>query len=167
MNGHERRRKIIEMIEASGTPLSGKALADFFEVSRQVIVQDVALIRANGVDIISTNRGYVIHTSKVASRVFLVNHTDEQLEAELCMIVDMGGKVVNVTVEHKIYGKIEAELNISSRRHVQDFVADLKSGKSSPLKNITSNDHAHLVEAESEAVLNIIEAKLEEMGILA
>ena len=167
MNGHERRRKIIEMIEESGTPLSGKALADFFEVSRQVIVQDVALIRANGVDIISTNRGYVIHTSKVASRVFLVNHTDEQLEAELCMIVDMGGKVVNVTVEHKIYGKIEAELNISSRRHVQDFVADLKSGKSSPLKNITSNDHAHLVEAESEAVLNIIEAKLEEMGILA
>ena len=167
MNGHERRRKIIEMIEASGAPLSGKALADFFEVSRQVIVQDVALIRANGVDIISTNRGYVIHTSKVASRVFLVNHTDEQLEAELCMIVDMGGKVVNVTVEHKIYGKIEAELNISSRRHVQDFVADLKSGKSSPLKNITSNDPAHVVEAESEAVLNIIEAKLEEMGILA
>lgn len=167
MNGHERRRKIIEMIEHSEQPLSGKALADFFEVSRQVIVQDVALIRANGVDIISTNRGYVIHTSKVASRDFFVNHTDEQLEAELCMIVDMGGKVVNVTVEHKIYGKIEAELNISSRRHVQDFVADLKSGKSSPLKNITSNDHAHLVEAESEAVLNIIEAKLEEMGILA
>lgn len=167
MNGMERRVKIIEYVGASAEPVSGKQLADLLDVSRQVIVQDIALIRANGCEIMSTNRGYVLHAPKTVSRVFYVNHTDEELEDELCMMVDMGGKVVNVMVDHKVYGKLEAELNITSRRKVQEFVEDMRNGKSSPLKNITSNDHAHLVEAEDEKVLDMIEQKLKEMGILA
>ena len=102
--------------------------------------------------------------SNTASRIFCVNHTDEELEEELCMIVDMGGKVVNVIVEHQVYGRLEAELNITSRRRVQEFMEDMKNGKSGPLKNITGDDHAHLVEAESETVLDLIETKLKEKG---
>ncbi len=166
MNGMERRAKIVEYVKTSTEPVSGKQLADMFDVSRQIIVQDIALIRANGCDIISTHRGYVLHTQKTVSRVFHVNHTDDELEAELCMMVDMGGKVVNVMVNHKLYGEITAELNITSRHKVQEFVTDMKSGKSSPLKNITSNDHMHLVEAEDEKILDMIEKKLDEMGIL-
>lgn len=166
MNGQERRQAIIEHVGNSKEPVSGKKLADMFEVSRQVIVQDIALIRAGGYDIMSTNRGYVLHAPKTVSRMFYVNHTDDELEEELCMIVDMGGKVVNVIVNHKVYGKLEANLNITSRRRVQEFVEDMRSGKSSPLKNITSDDHAHLVEAEDEKILDLIGEKLKERGFL-
>ena len=106
MNGTERREKIVEYIMESNEPISGTRLAEIFDVSRQVIVQDMALIRANGMDVISTHKGYVLHIQKNASRVFHVNHTDDELEKELCMIVDMGGKVVNVMVDHKVYGKL-------------------------------------------------------------
>ena len=166
MNGTERREKIVAYIRDSKEPVSGQKLAEIFDVSRQVIVQDMALIRANGVEILSTHRGYVIDNKKSANRVFYVNHTDEQLEDELCMIVDMGGKIVNVMVEHKVYGKLEAELQITSRHKVYEFVESMKSGSSSPLKNLTSNLHAHLVEAEDEKTLDMIEDKLREMGIL-
>ena len=166
MNGTERREKIVAYIRDSKEPVSGQKLAEIFDVSRQVIVQDMALIRANGVEILSTHRGYVIDNKKSVNRVFYVNHTDEQLEDELCMIVDMGGKIVNVMVEHKVYGKLEAELQITSRHKVYEFVESMKSGSSSPLKNLTSNLHAHLVEAEDEKTLDMIEDKLREMGIL-
>ena len=166
MNGQERRNAIIEYIRKSTTPVSGTKLAEVFEVSRQVIVQDIALIRACGYEITSTNRGYVLNTDTAVQRLFYVNHTDEELYDELCAVVDMGGKVVNVMIEHKVYGKMQADLNISSRRNVNNFVEELQSGKSSPLKNITSDDHAHVIEAESEEILDLIEAKFKEMGIL-
>ena len=96
MTGTERRTKIVELIQNSEKPLSGTALAKQCDVSRQVIVQDIALIRASGYDIISTNRGYIIQEPLVRERVFKVNHTDEQLEEELYSIIDLGGTVVNV-----------------------------------------------------------------------
>lgn len=166
MNGTERREKIVAYIRDSKEPVSGQKLAKVFDVSRQVIVQDMALIRANGVEIMSTHKGYIVDAPKSVSRVFYVNHTDEQLEEELCMIVDMGGKIVNVMVDHKVYGKLEAELQITSRHKVREFVQNMKNGSSSPLKNLTSNLHAHLVEAEDENVLDMIEKGLKEMGIL-
>ena len=166
MNGQERRTAIVEYIKKSELPVSGAKLADVFSVSRQVIVQDIALIRAGGYDITSTNRGYVLKEGAAVGRIFYVNHTDEQLEEELCAVVDMGAKVVNVMVDHSVYGKMEADLNVSSRLHVKTFMADIKSGKSSPLKNITSDDHAHLIEAENEEILDMIERKFNEMGIL-
>lgn len=89
------------------------ALAKTFQVSRQVIVQDIALIRAEGNNVISTNRGYILNAPHTVSRIFKVHHTDADLENELCGIVDLGGKVINVMVNHRVYGHIEAELNIA------------------------------------------------------
>ena len=153
-------------IKNSAVPVSGKALAQEYEVSRQVIVQDIALIRASGHDIISTNRGYILNTPKSAGRVFKVNHTDDDLENELCSIVDLGGRVVNVMINHRVYGHMEAELNINSRRKVMEFMEDIRSGKSSPLKNITSNYHYHKVEADNEETLDMIEDMLRRKGYL-
>ncbi len=124
------------------------------------------MIRAGGHEITSTNRGYVLKEEPAVRRTFYVNHSDEALFDELVAVVDMGGKVINVMVEHKVYGKMEADLNIASRRQVNVFMSEIQSGQSSPLKNITSNDHAHIVEAESEEILNLIEEKFREMGIL-
>ena len=166
MTGSERREKIIEEIKKSKVPLSGSALAKICEVSRQVIVQDMALIRTAGADIISTNRGYIYQAPQMVSRTFKVQHTDEQIEEELCSIVELGGCVANVMVNHRVYGRMEAELGIRSRRNVQTFLKDIKEGKSSPLKNITSNYHYHKVEADSEETLDLIEQMLREKGFL-
>ena len=166
MTGSERRAGIIRQIQKSSKPVSGSELAKSYNVSRQVIVQDIALIRAKGYDIISTNRGYILNIPRSVSRVFKVQHTDEELTDELYAIVDLGGCVENVMVNHKVYGHIEAILNISSRRKVYEFMNDIKSGKSSPLKNITSNYHYHTVSADSEETLDLIENELRQMGFL-
>ena len=166
MTGTERRTKIVELIQNSEKPLSGTALAKQCDVSRQVIVQDIALIRASGYDIISTNRGYSRQEPLVRERVFKVNHTDEQLEEELYSIIDLGGTVVNVMVNHRVYGHMEAELRINSRRKVEAFMEDIRSGKSSPLKNITSNYHYHKVAADSEETLDLIEEALRQKHFL-
>ncbi len=92
-----------------------------------------------------------------AERVFKVRHTDEQLETELCTIVVLGGQVKNVMVNDKVYGHIQAELGITSPKKVKEFLADIESGKSTPLKNITSDYHYHTVTADSEETLGLIE----------
>ena len=166
LTGEQRREEILNSIRLSEVPLPGKLLAGKYNVSRQVIVQDIALIRASGVDVISTNRGYVINNEKTVSRVFKVKHTDEEVEDELFTIIDLGGKVKNVMINHRVYGHIEAELNIGSRRQANEFIDDIVSGKSSPLKNITSDYHYHTVEADSEETLDLIENKLKEKGFL-
>ena len=108
MTGTERRNQIVERIKKNDVPVSGTMLAKEFEVSRQVIVQDIALIRAAGYDIISTHRGYLLNEPISANRIFKVQHTDEQTEEELYSIVDLGGTVANVMVNHKVYGQMEA-----------------------------------------------------------
>lgn len=166
MTGSDRRQEILKNIKESDRPVSGSKLAKDYDVSRQVIVQDIALLRASGYDIISTNRGYVLEGQTCAERVFKVRHTDEQLETELCTIVDLGGQVKNVMVNHKVYGHIEAELGITSRRKVKEFLADIESGKSTPLKNITSDYHYHTVTADSEETLGMIEEELRKLEFL-
>lgn len=166
MTGQERRDEIVNRIKNSEKPIPAKELAGMYEVSRQVIVQDVALLRAAGYDIISTNRGYILTFPHLAERIFKVSHTDEQMEEEMCAIVDLGGKIVNVMVNHRVYGHMEAPIGISSRREVSDFIADIRSGKSSPLKNITSNYHYHSIEADSEKTLDMIEEMLKNKGFL-
>ena len=166
MHGSERREQIIRQIQESKAPVSGTKLASLYSVSRQVIVQDIALIRAAGYEIISTNRGYILNQPKTVCRIFKVQHTDEQLEEELNTIVYLGGCVDNVMINHRVYGKMEAELALSSRRRVGAFMEDIRSGKSSPLKNITSNYHYHKVSADSEETLDLIEQELRKKGFL-
>ena len=139
MNTAQRRTEILKLLQQEEKPVAARAMASQFGVSRQVIVQDIALIRAAGYEIISTNRGYILNQPKTVCRIFKVQHTDEQLEEELNTIVDLGGCVDNVMIHHRVYGKMEAELVLNSRRKVGAFMEDIRSGKSSPLKNITSN----------------------------
>ncbi len=166
MTGSERRKEILAHIQKNKLPVSGAQLAKMYDVSRQVIVQDIALIRAAGHEILSTNRGYLLQAPLSFSRVFKVHHTDEEVKEELYTIVDLGGEVVNVMVNHKVYGHIVADLHINSRRRAMEFVEDMESGKSSPLKNITSSYHYHLVEADSEETLDLIASALQEKGFL-
>lgn len=166
MNGQDRRDKILNAMASSESPLSGSALAKEFDVSRQVIVQDIALLRAAGHNITSTNRGYTLADIIYAVRVFKVSHTDEQVEEELNTVVDLGGIVRDVFVNHKVYGRLRVDMNIKCRMDVQKFVYGIKSGKSRPLKNLTSNYHYHTISADAEKTLDEIEQALDEKGFI-
>ncbi|MBE5926884.1 MAG: transcription repressor NadR [Lachnospiraceae bacterium] len=166
MSGEDRRKGILEDISSSAKPVSGTVLAKKYGVSRQVIVQDIALIRAGGIDVISTARGYLINLETKVTKIFCVKHTDEEIESELNTIVDMGGKVVDVFVEHSIYGNIRAELMLASRFDVRKFMDDIRNGIAKPLKNLTGEMHFHTVEADSEKVLDLIEAELKKKNYL-
>lgn len=167
MNSAQRRDKILEILGNSEGAVSGKELAAILNVSRQVIVQDIALLRANGENIFSTNLGYVCPRQNQASRVFKTCHSDEQVADELCLIVDCGGTVKDVFVYHKVYGILKADMNIRSRVDIERFLEELRSGRSSLLKNITSDYHYHTVTAESEEALDMIQERLEKSGFLA
>ena len=100
--------------------------------------------------------GYILQKSPFAERVFKVHHTTDQTEDELSCIVGLGGTVVDVFVWHKVYGKIEAPLNIFSPLQVRQFIEGVRSGKSTELMNITGGYHYHTVRADSEEILDQI-----------
>ena len=167
MKGAERRMMIFQTLKTSGEPVSGSSFARQFGVSRQVIVQDIALLRAEGNDIVSTNAGYLLSEHYKASRVFKVHHDDQSIEKELTMMVDLGGKVKDVFVSHKVYGLLRVDLNLSSRADVERYLESISTGNSVPLLNLTSGYHYHTVLAENELILDAIQNKLEEYGFLA
>ncbi|MCI8306793.1 MAG: transcription repressor NadR [Lachnospiraceae bacterium] len=169
MTGGERRKIFLQMLKDSNLPVSGTVLGRKTGVSRQVVVQDMALLRMQGHQIMSTARGYVIEDEGQHDAVRLVKvcHTNEQVEEELNLIVDFGGTVLDVMVNHRAYGKVSAPLNIRSRRDVKRFVEDIKTGKSTPLLNVTSGYHFHHIKAESEDVLDEIENELAKKDFLA
>ncbi len=167
MKANERRKAIANLLLSEGEAISGSALAEKFGVSRQIIVQDIIVLKGSGYDILSTHNGYVIQKSPLKERVFKLHHTTEQTEDELNIIVDLGGTVVDVFVWHKVYGKVVAPLNIFSRLHVKQFIEGVRSGKSTELMNITGGYHYHTIRADSEKILDLIETALENKGLIA
>lgn len=156
----ERRKAIVNLLLSSSEPISGGELSQRFNISRQIIVQDITVLKGTGYDILSTSRGYVIQRSPLAERVFKVKHSTEETEDELSCIVDLGGTVVDVFVWHKVYGRISAALNIFSPMHVKQFLEGVRTGKSTELMNITGGYHYHTVRADNDATLDRIEAAL-------
>ena len=167
MTGENRREEILARLAAASAPISASTLAESFGVSRQVVVQDVALLRAKGIEISSHARGYVLEKSKSCRRVFKVYHTDEDVERELNLIIDAGGTVEDVFVYHKVYGEVHAPMGLRTRVQVQRFLAEIASGKSSLLKNVTAGYHYHTVAADSTEILGLIEESLRQGGFLA
>lgn len=168
MEGETRRKKIIEYLEHSKQPISGSELSKKLKVSRQVIVQDIALLRAVNKNILSTNKGYIIYAPEVEiqkkRKTIRVKHNTEQILDELYAIVDCGGKVLDVVVEHDIYGQITVDLIITCRQDADEFISKIKNSQVQPLKELTGGVHMHTVQADSEEILNKIEKVLKEKG---
>ena len=167
MKVDKRRKAIVNLLLASKKPVSGAELSEQFNVSRQIIVQDITVLKGLGYEILSTHNGYVMQKSPFLERVFKLKHTTEQTEDELTTIVDLGGTVVDVFVWHKVYGRIAATLNIFSKLHVKQFLEGVRTGKSSELMNITGGYHYHTVRAESESILDKIGEVLKVKGYIA
>ncbi len=167
MKANDRRKAIVNLLLSANEAISGGALAAEFGVSRQIIVQDMAVIKGSGYDILSTHNGYILQKSPHKERVFKVYHTTEQTEDELNLIVDSGGTVADVFVWHKVYGKVAAPLNIFSRLQVRQFIEGVRTGKSTELMNITGGYHYHTVRADSDEILDRIEKALDSRGYIA
>lgn len=167
MNNTERREEIIRLLSASQVPLSGSRLASLLGVSRQIIVQDVALLRTRH-PILATAQGYLLYDipKNLYCRSFLVRHTAEQIFDELSTIVREGGRVLDVIVEHDVYGQIRADLNLYSAADVERFCSLLEKSSSGPLFPISAGIHIHTVQASSEEALDRIARQLAQKGYL-
>ncbi len=166
MNGDKRRETILQQLAESALPISGLQLAKLLNVSRQIIVQDIALLRAEKHEILSTNTGYIIKKAAKPQRLFCVAHSDDSILDELYTVVDLGGRVLDVQVKHNAYGEFSAQLNIKSRKDANALVEKISLRESIPLKNLTQNVHFHLVEADTEEELDCIKDALSRKGYL-
>ncbi|MBP2656821.1 MAG: hypothetical protein H6Q73_4390 [Firmicutes bacterium] len=168
MEAKKRRQLLLEKLESIFEPVTGAALAKELGVSRQIIVGDIAILRAAGREIYATPQGYIMSLKPQMNNVvakFACRHDREKMAKELAIIIDNGGKVLDVIVEHSVYGEIKANLMLSSRREMEEFLNKLSDG-AEPLSMVTGGVHLHTVGASSRAVLANIEAELKAEGIL-
>lgn len=157
LSAEQRRAALKDALSASGAPISASALAARFSVSRQVIVGDIALLRASGADISATPRGYIINRDRLGVRhTVACVHSCEDTAKELNIMVDNGCTVVDVIVEHPIYGQISGRLDLSSRYDVSQFVEKLSTQDAPPLSSLTGGVHLHtLICPDEDAYIRV------------
>lgn len=170
METTDRRERIMDILNSRKKPISGTELAGILGVSRQVIVQDIALLRAKNKNILSTNKGYLLfhkdEEKNCFQRTVKVKHSKEDTRDELYTIVDLGGRLLDVVVEHELYGQITVDLIIHSRVDVDLFLKQAEGTKDRLLNDLTRGIHFHTVEADSTERLDMIEQRLREKGYL-
>ena len=165
MTAIERRNAIYQVLSAD-KPVSATALAGRFGVTRQVVVGDIALLRAEGRSVIATPRGYIIPAPDGFLRTIACVHNAAQTREELNAMVDCGCTVIDVVVEHPVYGQLTAPLAISSRYDVEQFIEKMTSASASPLSALTEGIHLHTLSCPDEEVFDHLRDKLREMGML-
>ena len=158
----------MEWLKAQKGPVAGSVLARRFRVSRQCLVQDVAILRAHGEEILSTPRGYRMpDVQRAAQRtVIACQHGPERTKEELTILVDNGVKVIDVIVEHPLYGELRGSLMIESRSDVADFLRRRAATHASLLSSLTGGVHLHTVEASRPRNIARAKAQLQSRGIL-
>ncbi len=166
MNAAERRQLIMQTLGTQKCPVSASKLANDIGVSRQIIVGDIALLRASGEKITSTPRGYVLTVQAGKVYTLACVHSAEDTEKELNIMVDNGCTVLTVAVEHPIYGLLTGELQLSNRYDVAQFVGKLHSGEIRPLSELTGGVHLHALSCPDEACFERTKAQLDEQGLL-
>ena len=167
MDAQERRQAIARRLEGASGPVSAAVLAREHSVSRQIIVGDIALLRAGGMDIAATPRGYVLPAPAAGLvRTLACRHRADQMEEELNAMVDQGCTVVDVIVEHPLYGQLTGPLQLSSRYDVQQFLKRCASADAQPLSNLTEGIHLHTLSCPDSEAFRRVQQTLRELGIL-
>ena len=166
MEAAARRQAILDRLRTADRPVSASSLAAELNVSRQIIVGDIALLRAAGMDIVATPRGYKLGESSGLLRTVATIHTKEQVEQELLTIVDNGCTVIDVVVEHPVYGQLTGQLQISSRYDVEQFLARVQAHDAAPLSMLTGGIHLHTLRCPDAAACERACAALKAAGLL-
>lgn len=168
MDSNERREKILLSIKNQIQPIKGTELAKLYNVSRQVIVQDVAILRASGENILATPQGYLFphSSSSMIKKTIACCHKADEIFDELAIMVDMGAKILDVIVDHPVYGEIKSTLMINSRKDLNNFVKNFENLKAEPLSSLTEGVHLHTIEVPNEETYKEIILKLKEEDYL-
>ena len=167
MNAKERRQKILARLAATNQPVSARVLAEEYAVSRQIIVGDVALLRAAGEDIIATPHGYLYARARTGFVCQVAcRHSAEAMADELGAIVDQGCTVVDVIVSHPIYGEITGRLALSNRYEVQTFIDQANRAEAQPISVLTDGIHLHTLHCPDEAACARVREALRALGVL-
>ena len=167
MDAQARRQVIASRLRESAGPLSAAALARELNVSRQIIVGDVAILRAGGLDITATPRGYVLPGPPAGVVcTFACRHRADRMEEELNAIVDQGCAVLDVIVEHPIYGQLTGPLRLSSRHDVAQFVERCRQEAAAPLSQLTEGVHLHTVLCPDREAAGRVREALARLDIL-
>ena len=165
---HEsRQRHLIQILSAAKAPIRGDDLAKDLGVTRQVVVHDIALLRAAGTTVVATPRGYYLEPNLVGQHqeILAVRHRVDQTADELYTLVDHGITVLNVLVEHPLYGEISAALRVGSRIDVDEFLEQVRQRRAHLLSDLTDGYHMHLVECRDRGHLQQAVTALTKRGI--
>ena len=166
MTAAQRRSAIYDQLTAAQTPISATALAQQFSVTRQVVVGDIALLRAEGHSITATPRGYMIPAETGLRRTIACHHSGEDTQKELFAMVDCGCTVVDVIVEHPVYGQLTGVLRLRSRYDVAEFLRRVAEHEAKPLSGLTGGIHLHTIRCpDGDTYQRVIKA-LENQGFL-
>ncbi|MDQ0414551.1 transcription repressor NadR [Mesobacillus stamsii] len=167
--GDERRNFILRRLQASQSPITGSELAAIANVSRQVIVGDITLLKARNEPIIATSQGYLyMHASRPtgAERTIACSHDPNRTEEELLLLVDHGVTVKDVKIEHPVYGDLTASIMVSNRYEVKQFIEKIRSTNASYLSELTGGIHLHTISAPTEKMLDEAEQTLRKANFL-
>ena len=168
MNAQERRKEILETLKYAGSPLTASALASTYDVSRQMIVGDIAILRANGHMIEATARGYIMdpqHEPFPYVGIVVCRHDQQGIDAELGVVIENGGTVIDVTIDHIVYGEITGKLNIGSKFDADLFV-ERTSGEDRPLSLLSGGIHMHRIGCKDAETFKRIKEGIGNLGML-
>lgn len=170
MPGEQRRLYIVNLLMQATKPMTGRELGELTNVSRQVIVGDISLLKAKKEPILATSQGYVyvkpIHQHYV-EKTIVCRHSAEQTKEELTILVDHGITVKDVRIEHPVYGDLSASIMVSNRREVEQFIQQIEQAKAGYLSHLAEGGiHIHTVSAEDERLIEEAEEALKKAGIL-
>ncbi len=169
MNANKRRNTILRLLQSSDSPLSGAHLSAKLGVTRQVIVQDIAVLRASGANILATPRGYTVLRESRArgiTKLIAVKHDSSQTKKELYCAVDLDIEILDVIVDHPVYGQLTGQLSLKTRQDVDEFLLTMEHTGAGLLSSLTDGVHLHTVRGKDKTVIQSLEKALAQMGIL-
>jgi len=165
-----RRDAIIELLNTANEPVTGASLAKKYEVSRQVIVQDIAVLRASGLNIVAASNGYFIPREVKKGRLIktvVCQHSNDRIAEELEIMLEYGCKVLNVIVDHPVYGEIIGQLMIESIDDLKHLIGKIRAHEAMPLSSLTDGEHIHTIEVPSEKIYQAMVRDLRQSGFLS
>ncbi len=169
METKKRRKKLYEILKETNDPIKGNELAKKFKISRQVIVQDIAVLRAQGCNILATPQGYIVlnkSNGKILETIVCKHQGYNEIKDELNAVVECGGEIVDVIVEHPIYGEIKGNLMIKTKLEVEKFMKKVISLKAEPLAKLCDGIHIHTISADEKETIDKVKDELRKKGFL-
>lgn len=167
MNSIERRNDIVNVLLESATPIKGTEIAEKYNVTRQVIVRDIAILRAKGIDIMATPDGYIVNRNdKRIKRIIAVNHNESEMFDEMSIVIKYGGIIEDVIVEHPLYGEIKGMLMVKNLNELEKFINKYKNQKAHLLSVLTNGVHLHTIAADTNEDMEAIIKELKDKNFI-